>query len=167
MENSISQHIKTIFKLLKDDGTFPNNDRLPVLIYKNAVELKGDKNPEAFEVLFKKNDWSNSWRNGIFNYHHYHSNTHEVLGIYAGTADVQLGGEHGSIAKLERGDVLIIPGGVAHKNLQSSNNFACVGAYPDGRSYDMNYGKPEERELAFQKILLIPLPTADPVSGKQ
>lgn len=167
MENIVTHPIRAINKLLKDDGVFPNNERLPVLIYKNAVELKGDNDPEAFEKLFEKNNWSNSWRNGIFNYHHYHSSTHEVLGIYSGTAEVQLGGDHGFIAKLEKGDVVIIPGGVAHKNMKSSSDFACVGAYPDGRDYDMNYGKPEEREKAFQKIALIPLPTADPVSGKQ
>jgi uncharacterized protein YjlB len=167
MENAIIQDKKVISKLLKDDGTFPNNDRLPVLIYKNVVELKGDNDPEAFEKVFEKNDWSNSWRNGIFDYHHYHSTTHEVLGIYAGTAEVQLGGENGFTAKLEKGDVIVIPGGVAHMNLNSSSDFACVGAYPDGRDYDMNYGKPEEREKAFQMLVLIPLPTADPVFGKQ
>jgi uncharacterized protein YjlB len=167
MENITTHDIKVISKLLKDDGTFPNNDRLPVLIYKHAVDPKEDEDPEAFETLFEKNNWSNSWRNGIFDYHHYHSTTHEVLGVYAGTAEVQLGGENGFRATLEKGDVIIIPGGVAHKNLTSGSNFACVGAYPDGRDYDMNYGKPEEREKAFQKILLIPLPATDPVFGKQ
>jgi uncharacterized protein YjlB len=166
MENMITQDIKVITKLLKDDGTFPNNDRLPLLIYKNALDLKNGE-PDIFEELFKKNNWSNSWRNGIFNYHHYHSTTHEVLGIYSGSAEVQLGGENGFITKLEKGDVVIIPGGVAHKNLNSGKDFACVGAYPDGRDYDMNYGKPEELEKAFQRILLIPLPTADPIFGKQ
>lgn len=167
MASLISQHTKIISRLLKDDGTFPNNDRLPILIYKNAIELSGDRDAHTFEELFRKNNWSNSWRDGIFNYHHYHSNTHEVLGIYAGTAKVQLGGENGFVTKLEKGDVLIIPGGVAHKNLEWTPDFACVGAYPDGKDYDMNYGKPEEREKAFQKILLIPLPSADPVFGNQ
>ena len=56
-----------------------------------------------------------------------------------------LGGDGGLTTELGKGDVVVIPAGVAHKNLGSSADFACVGAYPDGRSYDMNYGNEDER----------------------
>ncbi len=57
----------------------------------------------------EKNNWSNSWRNGIFNFHHYHSITHEVLGVHSGNAKVLLGGDRGILINAEKGDVIIIP----------------------------------------------------------
>ena len=63
------------------------------------------------------------------------------------------------------GDVIIIPAGVAHKNLGSSGDFRCVGAYPPGQDWDMNYGKAGERPAADENIANVPLPVADPVFG--
>jgi len=115
--------------------------------------------------IFERNGWTNSWDAGIFTYHHYHSVTHEVLGIYTGKARVQLGGDSGPVLELEKGDVLVIPAGVAHKNLDDENAVGVVGAYPDGRDYDMNYGKPDERPQADEHIANVPLPETDPVDG--
>ena len=154
-----------ITKLLLDDGTFPNNDKLPLLVYKNAIPIP-DQNPAAaIERIFRENRWGGSWRNGIYSYHHYHSTAHEVLGIYGGKVRVQLGGPKGIIIEGKSGDVIIIPAGVAHKNLGSSSDFRCVGAYPPGQSWDMNYGKHGERPKADQNILKVPLPKTDPVYG--
>jgi uncharacterized protein YjlB len=61
--------------------------------------------------------------------------------------------------------VIIIPAGVAHKNLNSTNDFRCVGAYPVGQHYDMNYGKKHERPEADNNIRKLPLPPTDPVYG--
>lgn len=75
----------------KDDGMIPNS-KFPLLIYRN-VFTEGDKKGAAWlEKLFASNNWTNSWRNGIFSYHHYHSTSHEALGIYSGNALVHLGG---------------------------------------------------------------------------
>src|SRR6266446_6016583 len=77
----------------KDD--FPNNTSLPLLLYK-AVLLPLEKNPERkVKKLFKRNDWKNSWTNGIYDYHHYHSTVHEVLGICSGEAHIIAGGPDG------------------------------------------------------------------------
>ena len=62
---------------------------------------------------------------------------------------------------------MIIPAGVAHKNLNGSADFLCVGAYPEGRDYDMNYGRPEERESAIQNIAAVEVPLTDPVFGTE
>lgn len=148
----------------EDDGKIPNN-KLPLLLYKNAFEARGDAGAEWLEQRFSENNWTNSWRNGIFDYHHYHSNTHEVLGVYSGKALVQLGGEKGKKVEVSAGDVVVIPAGVGHKNLDSEN-FKIVGAYPNGRKQDMNYGKEGERPKADNNIAAVPVPDADPVFGK-
>src|SRR5262245_34237964 len=95
--------------LLKDDGVIPNNPRLPLLIYHGALNLPPREAAAAIERLLESNHWGGSWRNGIYTYHHYHSTAHEVLLVYKGSATVQLGGEHGIIETIKRGDVLIIP----------------------------------------------------------
>jgi len=150
---------------LKDDGTFPNS-KLPLLLYKGAVSILAHDPARVFEELFEDNGWRDSWRNGIYSYHHYHSTAHEVLGIYRGYAKVQLGGEHGVIHEVAAGDVIVIPAGVAHKNLSSSDDFGVVGAYAEGQDWDMNYGTPAERPLADKKIARVELPKSDPVFGK-
>ena len=45
-----------------------------------------------FEVLFDRHGWRDGWRDGIYDFLHYHSRTHEVLGIAAGSATVRFGG---------------------------------------------------------------------------
>lgn len=152
-------------QFLPDDGTFPNNERLPVLIYQQAVELP-DRDPAArFEALFSAHQWGSSWRNGVYPFHHYHSTAHEVLGVYSGRATVQLGGEPGITLTIEPGDVLILPAGVAHKKLDSDGNLGIVGAYPQGQRPDMCSGKSGERPQADQRIADLPLPAADPIFG--
>src|SRR5688572_17677187 len=131
---------KMVTHVLKDDGTFPNNAQLPVVIYTNAVDLPDEEPALSLEQIFEANQWGNAWRNGIYDYHHYHSTAHEVLGIYQGTVKVQLGGPGGITKSLKKGDVVIIPAGVAHKNLGASEDFKCVGAYPAGQDYDTKYG---------------------------
>lgn len=100
--------------LLQDDGLVPNS-RHPLLIYRRALELTGIDPAAMWEELFSANDWMNSWRNGIYTFHHYHSTTHEVLGVYSGSAEMQFGGKNGIVQKIYAGDVIVIPAGVAHK----------------------------------------------------
>lgn len=153
--------------LITDDGVFPNHASLPVLLYRNVFS-QSEKNRDTaadIEEIFAENNWKNAWRNGIYDYHHYHSITHEVLGIYGGCATVQLGGEGGIAIEINKSDVLIIPAGVAHKNLSSDKDFQCVGAYPNGSDYDLNYGKENERPAADENISQVVLPANDPVFG--
>jgi uncharacterized protein YjlB len=150
--------------ILKDDGTFPNNN-LPLIVYRQAIEY-GSGGPEVVEALFSQNGWGGSWRNGIYGYHHYHSTAHEVLGVYGGNCKVQLGGPEGRTFEIKKGDVVLIPAGVAHKNLGSSHDFRVVGAYPEGQSWDMNYGRPGERPATDENIAKVALPEMDPVFGK-
>ena len=121
----------------KDDGVIPNNARWPLVLYRGAVSLPGRLDPAAvMEDLFDRNGWRDSWRNGIYDYVHYHSRIHEVLGIAKGSAKVRFGGNKGKTVKLKAGDVAILPAGTGHQCLAASSDFLAVGAYPPSGTYD-------------------------------
>ncbi|KTC68236.1 Cupin domain protein [Legionella birminghamensis] len=152
--------------LILQDGYFPNNSVYPLLIYKNVLDLNG-RSVEEIQAFLQQNQWINSWLDTVYDYHHYHSNTHETLVIYSGYCDVQFGGDHGKIYQVSRGDVVIIPAGVAHKNTGSSPDFKCIGSYPFDLDYDVCYGRAEEHPRADQNIARVGLPACDPVFGNQ
>lgn len=149
---------------LEDDGRIPNNS-LPLLVYRGVFKERGSEGAKWLEERFEKNNWTNSWRNGVFSYHHYHSNTHEVLGVYSGSAKLHMGGESGIKLDVSAGDIIIIPAGVGHKNLGSSRDFGVVGAYPNGSDYDLKKGKKGERPDADQNIKQVSKPVTDPITG--
>jgi uncharacterized protein YjlB len=150
--------------LIKGNERFPNSS-LPVLLYKRVLNLPSSRAASAVEKLFEENGWTNNWRNGIYTYHHYHSNTHEAFACVKGSTTLLLGGENGKRIRFEAGDVIIVPAGVAPKNLGGEDDVCCVGGYPEGRDFDMNYGNEGERPQADQNIAEVPLPVADPVYG--
>ena len=151
---------------LKDDGQFPNNN-LPVLYYPGVLLLPGLFPTGEVKDIFTHNDWKNTWQGGIYTFHHYHSNTHEVLGVVRGETTIELGGENGVRIKIQKGDVIILPAGTAHKNLGDENAVVCVGAYPKGKEYDMFYGKDGERPVVDDNIKKVKVPDHDPVFGTQ
>jgi uncharacterized protein YjlB len=148
---------------LTDDGTTPNS-HLPVVVYRQVTTLRGEKAAEYLEATFLKNGWFNAWRNGIYTFHHYHSNAHEVLGIWNGRVLAQIGGPNGPEILLEEGDVIIIPAGVGHKNC-SSHDLRVIGAYPKGAAPDLF--KPTEAvyKKALQNLSSLAKPELDPVLG--
>src|ERR1700704_1249271 len=105
----------------RDDGKIPNNPFWPLLIYRRAVKLPRSFDPAAvWEDLFESNGWSNCWRGEIYDYLHYHSRIHEVLGIARGSATVRVGGNKGRTVKLKAGDAVVIPAGTGHQCLAAS-----------------------------------------------
>jgi uncharacterized protein YjlB len=153
--------------VLKRNKNFPNS-KLPVLIYQKVLNLPNPKKKAVLTIrkIFSRNGWSNSWSNGIYDFHHYHSNTHECMAICFGKADVILGGPKGKKIKLEQGDLIILPAGVGHKCVKASEDFMCVGAYPQGKDYDTNLGKKIELEKALSNIKNLSQPSEDPIFGK-
>jgi uncharacterized protein YjlB len=149
---------------LADDGTIPNNARLPLIVYRGALSPSGDV-AAKLETLFERNGWSGGWRAGIFAYHHYHSTAHEVLGIASGQARVRFGGDTGESVEVRKGDVVVVPAGVGHKRESGSADLVVVGAYPEGRRPDLNTGKSDERPAVLDNIARVPMPAADPVFG--
>jgi uncharacterized protein YjlB len=142
------------------------NSRLPLMLYRGALQGVCEKlSPEDVRELFARHQWTDGWVNGVYPYHHYHSTAHEVLGCFRGSARVLFGGEGGLTVDFTAGDVVVIPAGVAHKNLGDSPDFQVVGAYPSGQKNDLCYGRAEERPQAELAIAAVPLPSQDPVYG--
>ena len=150
----------------KDDGNAPNNPALPFLYYPASVNLFGAADPAAvFERLFAGHGWRGSWRNGIFDFLHFHTMTHEVLGIAAGEARVQFGGDKGPIVSVKAGDVAILPAGTGHQRISASRDLLVVGAYPAGGKYDLRRAGEMAHEEAFRAIARVKIPDEDPVYG--
>ncbi len=145
-----------------DDDCFPNS-ALPVLVCRNALPA----DPAAMEQAIAANRWSNGWRDGIFTYHHFHSIAHEVLGIARGEVQVVFGGPSGQTVTVRAGDVVVIPAGVAHRNMGQTRDLLMIGAYPGGSDYDTLRGDPAEHAAALRAIAAVPLPECDPVSGRE
>ncbi len=74
----------------------------------------------ALEHLFSTNGWHPDWRDGIYDYHHYHSTAHEAMGIAKGQVMLRMGGEKGRDFDLQAGDVVVLPAGTGHKCLSAS-----------------------------------------------
>jgi uncharacterized protein YjlB len=149
----------------KDDGLVPNHPRWPLIIYRGAVDLDERHDPAAvIEDLLEANGWGGSWRNGIYDYVHYHSRIHEVLGIAGGKGRVRFGGSKGRIFTLKAGDVAILPAGTGHQCLSADDDFLVVGAYPATGTYDECTAL-ADRPRALKSIPKVPLPRKDPVYG--
>jgi uncharacterized protein YjlB len=145
-------------------GGVPNNPALPVLLRHGIVSILDS--PEACEQMFSRNGWGGTWRDGIFSYHHFHSDAHEALGIVSGEATVLLGGPDGTEVTLRAGDVVVLPAGTGHKRLSSSPDLLVVGAYPPGQEqFDLRRAEPGELEEVTGNIASVLVPKSDPVAG--
>jgi uncharacterized protein YjlB len=158
-----SQTLPEVF-FFQDDGFVPNS-KYPLIIYRRAFERLKEEGADWLEKKFNDNDWSNSWRNGMYSYHHFHSTSHEVLGVYDGSAQIQVGGAVGRKVYINAGDILVIPAGVAHMKIED-DGLAMVGAYAAGREWDVLKGAPGERPQADLNIASVPFPSHDPLLGK-
>jgi uncharacterized protein YjlB len=149
----------------KDDGLIPNHPKWPLVLYRGAVKFPDRFDPAAvLEALFESHRWGDMWRDGIYDYVHYHSRTHEVLGIARGKGRVRFGGRRGRTLQLKAGDVAILPAGTGHQCLSASKDFLVVGAYPPNGTYD-ECRTAEDRERALRTIPKVARPRQDPVYG--
>lgn len=147
----------------EDDGVIPNN-ALPVLVYRQICAV--DDKSEWFETTFIANGWTNNWRDTILPYDHFHSTTHEVLGVGKGDVMLHVGGRFGKQLFLNAGDAIILPAGVGHYALPAENEYEIVGGYPEGRAWDLLTGEEGERERALIGIKNVPVPFTDPIDGE-
>src|SRR5699024_12026318 len=84
---SSSTFIEIIPIKVEDDGKIPNHPDFPLLIYKSVFE-DGDDIP----ATLNSNGWSGEWLGSVHPFHHYHSNTTEVIAVKDGHATLQLRG---------------------------------------------------------------------------
>jgi uncharacterized protein YjlB len=146
---------------------FPETTSLPLIVYRGVLSAEGEVAAELYEQLFTRNGWSGGWRDGIYPYHHFHANQHEVLGIARGRASVRFGGQKGALVAVRAGDVVVVPAGVSHCRERGSEDLLVVGAYPGGKAPDIHRGTPGDKPEVREKIGKAGLPPADPVFGRQ
>jgi uncharacterized protein YjlB len=100
----------------------------------------------------------------VFDFHHFHSTSHEALGVLAGSAVLELGGPQGSSFEVSAGDVLVLPAGTGHRRATARNGFTVTGAYPAGQEdYDLLRAADD---AARSRIARVPVPEQDPVGGE-
>jgi uncharacterized protein YjlB len=158
--------VKPLCMKFRDDGYIPNNSRLPLLYYRKVFRFDRKHDPAAtLEVVFNAHSWGEAWRNGIYDFVHYHSMIHEVLGVARGSAELRLGGNKGKTVKVTLGDVIVVPAGVGHECLRPSQDFLVVGAYPPSGTYNECRGSFQERTRAIKAIRRVPIPKQNPIFG--
>ena len=136
--------------------TIPNNPRFPVLIY-HGVDVS---DPRA---LYAEHGWGGAWTGHVFQFHHFHSTSHEVLAVIQGHATILLGGPQGQPFDVSVGDVLVLPAGTGHFRTGSGDGFTVVGAYPHGQEdYDLLR---EADDAARERIANLGSPPQDPIGG--
>lgn len=151
--------------VFEDDGLVPNNV-LPFLVYQGAVQLDPKQPEQTIENLFETNNWGGTWRNGVYDYLHYHATVHEVLGVARGHARVRFGGDRGQEFDIKAGDVAVLPAGTGHQCVTASDDFCVIGAYPPGSRMEITRPTPENHAKALKTIPNVARPPADPVTGK-
>lgn len=150
----------------RPNGLVPNS-RFPLLAYRGAVPGGG---ADAVVARLKGNGWSNNWRYpGVYTYRHFHSTSHEVLGCATGWMELEIFGAGGKHIKISAGDVAVMPAGVSHMMIGQSDDLMMCGGYPDGRDWDncqQDHFNEQLRREAGKRIMMLPIPTLDPVTGK-
>lgn len=160
------RNVRPVRMKFRDDGYIPNNPKLPMLLYRKVMRFQRNHDRAAtLEAVFEEHSWGQAWRNGVYDFVHYHSMIHEVLGVARGSASLRLGGNKGRTVKVSAGDVIVVPAGVGHECLKASAEFLVVGAYPPSGTYDECRGSFRERDKAVASIGRVALPKKNPLFG--
>jgi uncharacterized protein YjlB len=142
----------------------PNNDRYPAVIARNA--LGGGQDDAAVKALLRSNGWGGAWTWRVFDFHHFHPDAFEALAVARGSATLMLGGPQGKEIDVEAGDVMILPPGFGHRQIEARDGFLICGAYPPGQeNYTVVRGEEGHDEAMLKEIASVPEPSTDPVWG--
>jgi uncharacterized protein YjlB len=160
----VSADVEPLALVFADDGLVPNNP-MPFLVYRGVIAIDNDHPEKTVEGLFGAHGWGEMWRNGVYDYLHYHATVHEALGVARGRARVRFGGDQGKELEISSGDVAILPAGTGHQCLSASDDFCVIGAYPPGPRMQITRPTAENRRKALKTIPEVKLPSTDPVMG--
>ena len=145
-------------RLYFEKGSDVPNSPLPVVLVRSALAPNASEKARQFREAFKRNGWKGVWTDTIYDYTHFHSNAHEVLGIAEGKVTILLGGEEGRRVRLKAGDMLAIPAGVGHRRIGGDAGLKVIGAYPRGQSHFTMKRK-------GRAVPRVKLPDTDPLYG--
>lgn len=146
------------------DGTVPNNPTLPALLMRGAIAAGAS--PEAIAARLEASGWGGTWVWRVFPYHHYHPNAHEALAVAVGRAELMLGGPRGERVTVSAGDVIVLPAGTGHCQIDASPDFQVCGAYPPGQEDHETVRAERPHEAAvLGRIAAVARPRTDPVFG--
>jgi uncharacterized protein YjlB len=143
----------------------PNNRCLPVIVYRHAFDAATRDLGAQIDRRFAERGWPVQWHDGVFDYHHFHSTAHEVLGVIAGSAELIVGGPGGRTLRIVGGDVLLLPAGTGHCLATRDDAFQVAGGYPHGQQWDIRRDALTPGELRLMEAL--PFPACDPVYGER
>ena len=117
------------------------NSRLPVLVYRSAIptpSLPDSLSPAIACEIIEPNHWL---KGGVFKHYpacHFHSVTHEAYAVFKGWSKIRLGRgpldddlDKDVVIDVSVGDVIVLPAGVAHCSVESSDDYEYVGLYPE------------------------------------
>ncbi|MFD1344518.1 cupin [Litorisediminicola beolgyonensis] len=141
-------------------GGIPNHPELPALVVADAFEYASSGDIQA---RFHANRWSGTWVWTVFDYHHFHPDAHEALGVVSGHATLHLGGPEGETVLVRAGDLLLLPAGTGKKRQVSSEDFQVVGAYPPGQADVTTLRGDDGGDDIRDTIRAVPLPETDPL----
>ncbi|KAF7505329.1 hypothetical protein GJ744_001032 [Endocarpon pusillum] len=110
-------------------NNFPNTSiqGKPLLIYHSAFQTPSASQIESH--LSSIGVVTPAWRYTMYSTSHFHSNN-------PGRVE----------REVQKGDVIVVPAGVAHRLLEDKGGFSMVGSYPGGKSWDICYGREEEAD---------------------
>lgn len=197
---------------LRPTALVPNSP-LPLLHHVGLLSEESERTSGYVYDLFQSNGWQVQWlvRYGHTQRSHYHSASHECMAVLTGSATIRFGvadteadmekNTHGSACeegglelRVNAGDLLIIPAGVAHKTYNAVpardferlspgdghqvgdgalrdayraielSGFTMLGAYPKGCQWDFLEGG--ESDGDYEAVWNVPKPDTDPVFGK-
>lgn len=151
-------------------GLTPNSAALnkPLLIYHQAFPPSASVG-SIETYLTSTGVVTPQWRYTMYNTSHFHSTSHEVLTVFSGSAKLCFGGEENPERVepvVEKGDVMVVPAGVAHRLLEDRGGFQMVGSYPKHFNWDMCYGRKGEEEKV-ENIKKLAWFTRDPIYGDE
>jgi uncharacterized protein YjlB len=146
------------------DDQVPNNDRYPAVIASDA--LGGSQDDAAVKALLRANGWGGAWTWQVFDFHHFHPDAFEVLAVAQGSAVLMLGGPQGEKVEVKAGDVMILPPGFGHRQIEAREGFRICGAYPPGQeNYTVVKAEDGYDEAVLKEIAAVKEPSTDPVWG--